>query len=42
VIRSFEPGELWAYCYADDAYIEELPAFDREIARRHYDPPGPR
>ena len=42
VIRSFEPGELWAYCYADDAYIEELPAFDSEIARRHYDPPGPR
>lgn len=26
VIRSFEPGEAWAYCYEHDAYVEELPA----------------
>ncbi|MGZ8755163.1 MAG: UBP-type zinc finger domain-containing protein [Acidimicrobiia bacterium] len=22
VIRSFEPGEAWWYCYADDAFFE--------------------
>lgn len=25
VIKSFEPGEDWGYCYADDAYYEMLP-----------------
>lgn len=25
VVRSFEPGEDWAYCYADDAFIEPAP-----------------
>jgi len=22
VIRSFEPGELWRYCYPDDLFVE--------------------
>ena len=22
VIRSFQPGEDWRYCYADEAYVE--------------------
>jgi uncharacterized UBP type Zn finger protein len=22
VIRSFEPGETWRYCYADDLFVE--------------------
>lgn len=22
IIRSFEPGESWAYCYPDDLYLE--------------------
>ena len=22
VIRSFEPGETWLYCYADDLFVE--------------------
>jgi hypothetical protein len=39
VIRSFEPGEPWGYCYLDDAFVEELPAFDGEVASRHYEPP---
>jgi hypothetical protein len=39
VIRSFEPGEPWGYCYLDDAFVEDLPAFDGEIAHRHYEPP---
>jgi len=25
IIRSFEPGEDWGYCYIDDAFYEELP-----------------
>ena len=25
VIRSFEPGEDWGYCYLDDAFIEPAP-----------------
>jgi hypothetical protein len=26
MIRSLEPGENWAYCYADDLFIEPAPA----------------
>lgn len=26
VIRSFEPGEQWGYCYPDDTFYEALPA----------------
>lgn len=40
VIRSFEPGEPWGYCYVDDAFVEALPALQGELAARHYDPPG--
>ncbi|HEX9029862.1 MAG TPA: UBP-type zinc finger domain-containing protein [Anaerolineales bacterium] len=25
IIKSFEPGEDWGYCYPDDVYFEELP-----------------
>lgn len=25
IIRSFEPGENWGYCYPDDMFYEELP-----------------
>ena len=39
VIRSYEPGEEWGYCYPDDQFIEELPARPGEAAKRHYDPP---
>lgn len=26
VIRSFEPGERWGYCYPDDAFVEVFPS----------------
>ena len=39
VIRSYEPGEDWGYCYPDDQFIEELPARPGEAAKQHYDPP---
>jgi uncharacterized UBP type Zn finger protein len=25
LIRSFEPGESWVWCYPDELYMEELP-----------------
>src|SRR5688572_29129842 len=36
VIRSFEPGEGWGYCYADEAFLEEMPAHAGEAAPRHF------
>ncbi len=24
IIKSFEPGEEWGYCYVDDAFFEKL------------------
>jgi len=38
VIRSFEPGEPWGYCYPDDAFVEEIRAFPGEAAPVHYAP----
>ena len=26
LIRSFEPGEDWAWCYPDELYMESLPS----------------
>lgn len=26
IIKSFQPGEDWGYCYIDDAFYETLPA----------------
>jgi len=40
VIRSYEPGEDWGYCYVDEQFTETLPAHPGEAARRHYDPPA--
>jgi uncharacterized UBP type Zn finger protein len=39
VIRSYEPGEEWAYCYVDDRFLERLPARPGEPAERHYEAP---
>lgn len=38
VIRSYEPGEDWAYCYPHDQFIEELAARSGESAPRHFSP----
>lgn len=40
VIRSYEPGEDWAYCYLDDEMVE-LPARPGEAPPRHLFPPEP-
>lgn len=39
VVRSFEPGEDWAYCYVDATYAEALPAQRHETAPAHYQAP---
>ena len=40
VIKSFEPGEDWAWCYVHDEMAEAIDAFPEESPQRHYDPPG--
>jgi len=35
VIRSYEPGEDWAYCYVDDQ-MTEIPWVGEEAARQHF------
>lgn len=40
VIRSFEPGEAWAWCFEDEELAPEVRGFDRESPRHHLDPPG--
>ena len=40
VIKSFEPGEDWAYCYADEEMVRAIPAFPVESPPRHYEAPG--
>jgi uncharacterized UBP type Zn finger protein len=40
VIRSYEPGEDWAYCYPDDEAVEVLRPQAGEAAERHFDPPS--
>jgi thioredoxin reductase (NADPH) len=38
-IKSFEPGEDWAYCYPDDLMIDGLSFLPGESASRHYSAP---
>lgn len=40
VIRSFEPGEDWAWCFADRQLLEHTPAFPDESPAEHYAAPG--
>jgi len=40
VIKSFEPGEEWAWCYADEELAESIPAFPSESPHEHYLSPG--
>jgi len=38
-IKSFEPGEDWAYCYSDDLMADGLRFLPGESAPRHYSAP---
>jgi uncharacterized UBP type Zn finger protein len=34
IIKSFEPGEEWGYCYVDDAFFESLEEAGNQPQRR--------
>jgi uncharacterized UBP type Zn finger protein len=38
-IRSYEPGENWAYCYQDDLTVDGLAALPGESPPGHYSAP---
>lgn len=40
VVKSFEPGESWAWCYEHGDMIETFPTFPEESAGQHYASPG--
>ena len=39
VIRSFEPGEEWAYCYRHETFADSIPTLGHEMAPVHYEAP---
>jgi uncharacterized UBP type Zn finger protein len=39
VMKSFEPGEDWAWCYEDEVALDSIPAFPEESPPRHYGSP---
>ncbi len=40
VMKSYEPGEAWAWCYLDSDMVQSIPTFPEESARQHYASPG--
>ena len=42
VVKSYEPGEDWAYCYVDDMMVDGIPVLPGESAARHYSAPQAR
>ena len=42
VVKSYEPGEDWAYCYVDDLMIDGIAVLPGESAGRHYSAPHAR
>jgi uncharacterized UBP type Zn finger protein len=40
VMKSFEPGEDWAWCYVDGKGVKAIPRFPEESPPHHLSPPG--
>jgi uncharacterized UBP type Zn finger protein len=40
VIKSYEPGEDWAWCYVDEVELDRIPAFPVESPTRHFESPA--
>jgi uncharacterized UBP type Zn finger protein len=40
VIRSYEPGEDWAWCYPDEEAAEHVTTLEGESPPRHLEPPS--
>ena len=39
VMKSYEPGEEWAWCYADEKMIQTFPSFPAETPSVHHAAP---
>jgi uncharacterized UBP type Zn finger protein len=39
VIKTFEPGARWAWCYVDEEMVASIPAFTVESPPQHYAAP---
>ena len=39
VIKSYEPGERWAWCYVHEEAVDAIPASAEESPSRHFAPP---
>ena len=35
VMKSYEPGEDWAWCYLDEQMVDRIPSFPEESPRHH-------
>lgn len=40
VMKSFEPGEEWAWCYVDELAVDHVPSFPGESPPAHLSPPA--
>jgi uncharacterized UBP type Zn finger protein len=40
VVKSFEPGEAWAWCYRHQELVDDIPAFPEETPAEHYPSAG--
>jgi uncharacterized UBP type Zn finger protein len=40
VIKSFEPGEDWGWCFVDETATDVIPSFPQESPARHLSPPS--
>jgi uncharacterized UBP type Zn finger protein len=39
LMRAYEPGETWSWCYLDEAMLEDLPVQQGETPEHHLSPP---
>jgi uncharacterized UBP type Zn finger protein len=39
VMKAFEPGKDWAWCYVDEEMVKVIPSFPEERPPRHYASP---
>jgi hypothetical protein len=35
VIKSWEPNEMWAWCYEDEGFVDAIPSFPEETPAEH-------
>jgi hypothetical protein len=39
-MKSYEPGEDWAWCYVDEEMLDFIPTFPMESPSEHYASPA--